>query len=128
MFRVNKWFCTDDDCCQYMKETPYRWEMIELLWLDTTNADRTKGCLEYVVVHGWVFKEELTEEDAEYAYSTYGYEKDSIDERLVAECRLEAELLYDEFVIFQSNERKEAEDFIKKYIMEDENNEADNKN
>lgn len=43
------WLCTDNDCCQYMMETDERWEMIELIWLDTTDEDRKKGDRKSVV-------------------------------------------------------------------------------
>lgn len=111
------WFCTDNDCCQYMMETDERWEMIELIWLDTTDEDRKKGLHEYIVVHGWVYKNDISEEDAEFACSTYGYDRESIDEQILAECILEESLLSDEYIIYETDSRKNAEKFIKNYIQ-----------
>lgn len=45
------WYCTDDDCLQFQrKEAEKVFDMIQLIWLDTTKRDTGYPDREYIVV------------------------------------------------------------------------------
>ena len=41
-----KWDCIDSDCCQYIRSDGNIYEMIQAVWLDTTEEDRANGAHE----------------------------------------------------------------------------------
>ena len=40
------WYETDSDCAQYMRRNGSLYEMIQSVWLDTTEDDIANGCHE----------------------------------------------------------------------------------
>lgn len=101
----SKWYTTDDGCCQHMRKDGLNYEMIQLVWLDTTEEDLARGLHEYVVV-----KDEVHLQDED----TIGKIIDVND--IIAECLLEDSILCDANIISEFDTEKEAEQFISDYI------------
>lgn len=99
----SKWYITDDSCCQHMRKDGLNYEMIQLVWLDTTEEDLARGLHEYVVV-----KDEVHLQDEDTA--------DKIVNDIIAECLLEDSILNDANIIGEFDTEKEAEQFISDYI------------
>ena len=115
---------TDDNCCQHMRKNGLNYEMIQLVWLDTTEEDLARGLHEYVVVKDEVhLQDEDTADKIVDAISCYGYTvpflikeygHDAND--IIAECLLEDSILNDANIIGEFDTEKEAEQFIVDYI------------
>ena len=58
-----KWYITDDDCSQYMRKYGKNYEMIEYVWLDTTNEDTKNGTHEYAIVKTELNLNDVTDEE-----------------------------------------------------------------
>ncbi len=120
------WNLMDDDSLQYMRKTSQgHFDMIQCVHLPTDEKDIEKGLHKFVVVTGGIDLEDLSYEEKLDAISMYGYKEHdyvawSEDERasMVAECRLEEDLLSDEYTIAAFNSFPETKDFIEKYIFE----------
>ena len=115
---------TDDSCCQHMRKDGLNYEMIQLVWLDTTEEDLARGLHEYVVVKDEVhLQDEDTANKIIDAIDCYGYTvpflikeygHDAND--IIAECLLEDSILCDANIIGEFDTEKEAEQFIAGYI------------
>lgn len=114
---MSVWMLYDDEVSQYIREFPDKWEMIMYVWLDTTEQDREEGYPEYVVVHGWLYKSDITQDDIEYVCESYGYDPESLDELMVAADILEEQICCDEYVVYETNDKKDAVRFIENFIM-----------
>ena len=68
-----KWYITDDDCSQYMRKYGKNYEMIEYVWLDTTDEDTKNGAHEYVIVKTELDLNDVTDEEVLLGISSYGY-------------------------------------------------------
>ena len=120
----SKWYTTGDGCCQHMRKDGLNYEMIQLVWLDTTEEDLARGLHEYVVVKDEVhLQDEDTADKIVDAISCYGYTvpflikeygHDAND--IIAECFLEDSILNDANIIGEFDTEKEAEQFIVDYI------------
>lgn len=125
---LTAWYETDSDCAQYMRkdESNSHYEMIQAVWLDTTDEDRAKGLHEYVVCCADIYLDDYLEEEKEAYISSYGYTMESLTSiysdganDIIAECILEDVLLNDLYVIAdKADSLEEAREFIKKYIKE----------
>lgn len=126
MNNVYDWNLMDNDCCQYMRKIgPKQFEMIQCVWLDTTEEDLAKGLHKYVVVTGGVDLNDLSLEEMLGAIALYGYTSEDLQswesdvmESMVAECELEEDLLQDCYTIAGFNSFPETKEFIEKWISE----------
>ena len=121
------WFCTDSDCCQYIRNDGNKYEMIQAVWLDTTEEDREKGFHEYCIVRIEIDLNDYSDEEKLYYISSYGYTFEGIVEEygdgadsIIAECIMEDESLSDAYVIDDANSFEEAKAKIEKIIKEEE--------
>ena len=120
----SKGYTTGDGCCQHMRKDGLNYEMIQLVWLDTTEEDLARGLHEYVVVKDEVhLQDEDTANKIIDAIDCYGYTvpflikeygHDAND--IIAECLLEDSILCDANIIGEFDTEKEAEQFIVDYI------------
>ena len=110
-----EWTCTDSDSAQYMRKTDGQWEMIQAVWLDTTDEDIKKGLHQYTIVHGWISEDDITDEDIEIVCASYSFIEEP-DRDTIAECILETDLMSDEYTIADADTFEEAEKFIKNFI------------
>ena len=120
-----KWYITDDGCSQYMRKDGKNYEMIEYVWLDTTNEDTKNGAHEYAIVKTELNLNDITDEDILIAISSYGYTIISLIEQygdsaldIIAECIMEEESLSDAYVIDEADSFEEAKEKIEKIIKE----------
>lgn len=117
------WFCTDSDCCQYIRNDGNKYEMIQAVWLDTTEEDREKGFHEYCIVRIEIDLNDYSDEEKLYYISSYGYTLESVVEEygdgadsIIAECIMEDECLSDAYVIDDADSFDEAKAKIEKII------------
>ena len=117
------WFCTDSDCCQYIRNDGNKYEMIQAVWLDTTEEDREKGFHEYCIVRIEIDLNDYSDEEKLYYISSYGYTLEGIVEEygdgadsIIAECIMEDESLSDVYVIDDADSFDEAKAKIEKII------------
>lgn len=122
---MTKFYEIDNDCCQHIRhDDESNWyEMIQIVWLDTTEADRAEGAHEYIVVAGSIEIADYTEDEIAGYISSYGYTIDSLNKEygeaatdIIAECILEEEILRDQDIVFESDSYEECEKYIKNYI------------
>ena len=118
-----QWYITDDGCSQYMRKDGKNYEMIEYVWLDTTNEDTKNGAHKYAIVKTELNLNDVTDEEVLLGISSYGYTIISLIEQygdsaldIIAECIMEEEILRDSNVIDEADSKEEAEMKIKKYI------------
>ena len=121
-----QWYITDDDCSQYMRKYGKNYEMIEYVWLDTTDEDTKNGAHEYVIVKTELDLNDVTNEEVLLGISSYGYTIISLIEQygdsaldIIAECIMEEEIIKASNVIDEADSEEEAEMKIKKYIEEE---------
>ena len=119
------WSCTDSDCCQYIRNDGNKYEMIQAVWLDTTEEDREKGFHEYCIVRIEIDLNDYSDEEKLCYISSYGYTLESIVEEygdgadgIIAECIMEDESLNDAYVIDDVDSFDEAKAKIEKIIKE----------
>ena len=121
------WYEVDNDCCQHMRRSKdgKEYEMIQYVWLDTTEEDREKGLHEYVVVKTELDLDDVTEDDVLCGISSYGYTLESLTEEygedaisIIAECIMENEIDRDCNIIGVADSAEEAAEIVKKYIKE----------
>ena len=120
------WELHDDDCCQYFRKIgPRSYEMIQCIWLDTTEEDLQNGGHEYVVVTGEVDLNDMSEEECEDAIAAFGYTRADFEdwegdvaESMIAECYLEDALFADSYVIAGFHSFDETKAFVEKWISE----------
>ena len=117
------WSCTDLDCCQYSRNDGNKYEMIQAVWLDTTEEDREKGFHEYCIVRIEIDLNDYSDEERLYYISSYGYTLENIVEEygdgadgIIAECIMEDESLSDAYVIDDADSFDEAKAKIEKII------------
>lgn len=119
------WSYTDSDCCQYIRNDGNKYEMIQAVWLDTTEEDREKGFHEYCIVRIEIDLNDYSDEEKLCYISSYGYTLESIVEEygddtdgIIAECIMEEESLNDAYVIDDADSFDEAKAKIEKIIKE----------
>lgn len=121
MIRQNKttWTSLDDEVCQYLRRNGNDIEIIQFVWLDTTPEDIERGCHPYVVVHGRVGLDDITDEDRELERHSLGYSDDEvdIDDDMVA-VGVFVRTIGDDCVIFRTDTEEEAVRFIERYVRE----------
>lgn len=117
------WSLTDNDCCQYIRQSGSKYEMIQAVWLDTTSEDRAKGLHEYVIVNLTIDLDDYDEDAKEMYISSYGYTLASLSaeygdamDSIIAECILEEESLRDSCIIDEAHTFAEAKEKIQKFI------------
>lgn len=126
MFHFGNWSQIDCDCCQYIRNDGNIYEMIQLVWLDTTEEDRQRGYHEYCVVNGTIDLNDYYEEEIECYISSYGYTMDSLKDEygddamwsIIAECILEEEIIRDGCIVQCADSFEEAKEIIEKFIEE----------
>ena len=119
------WNCTDNDCCQYVRNNGSKYEMIQAVWLDITEEDKQKGLHEYCIVRIEIDLDDYSDEEKETYISYYGYTLESVREEykdgtdsIVAECIMEDESLSNVYVVDDADSFEEAKAKIKKIINE----------
>lgn len=119
------WFCTDSDCCQYIRNDGNKYEMIQAVWLDTTDEDREKGFHEYCIVRIEIDLDDYSDKERLCYISSYGYTLEGVVEEygdgadgIIAECIMEDESLSDAYVIDDADSFEEAKAKIEKIIKE----------
>ena len=119
------WSYTDPDCCQYIRNNGNKYEMIQAVWLDTTEEDREKGFHEYCIVRIDINLNDYSDEEKLCYISSYGYTLESVIEEygddadsIIAECIMEDESLSDAYVIDDADSFEEAKQKIEKIIEE----------
>ena len=117
------WYETDHDCCQHIRSDESKYEMIQAVWLDTTEEDREKGFHEYCIVRIEIDLNDYSDEEKLYYISSYGYTLEGIVEEygygadsIIAECIMEDKSLSDAYVIDDANSFDEAKAKIEKII------------
>ena len=120
------WSYTDSDCCQYIRNDGNKYEMIQAVWLDTTEEDREKGFHEYCIVRIEIDLNDYSDEEKLCYISSYGYTLESIVEEyrdgvdsIIAECIMEDESLSDAYVIDDADSFEEAKEKIERIIKEE---------
>ena len=115
------WSCTDSDCCQYIRNDRNKYEMIQAVWLDTTEEDREKGFHEYCIVRIEIDLNDYSNEEKLCYISSYGYTVEEYGDDtngIIAECIMEDESLNDAYVIDDADSFDEAKAKIEKIIKE----------
>ena len=119
------WSCTDTDCCQYIRNDGNKYEMIQAVWLDTTEEEREKGFHEYCIVRIEIDLNDYSDEEKLCYISSYGYTLEGVVEEygdgadgIIAECIMEDESLNDAYVIDDVDSFDEAKAKIEKIIKE----------
>ena len=119
------WSCIDTDCCQYIRNDGNKYEMIQAVWLDTTEEDREKGFHEYCIVRIEIDLDDYSDEERSCYISSYGYTLEGVVEEygdgadsIIAECIMEDESLSDAYVIDDADSFDEAKAKIEKIIKE----------
>ena len=117
------WELYDNDCCQYIRQNGTEYEMVQAVWLDTTEEDRTNGLHEYVIVNLAIDLDEFDDDEKEVYISSYGYTLERLieeygdgSESIIAECILEEQSLRDSCIIDVANSFEEAKTIIEKFI------------
>lgn len=119
------WYETDPDCCQHIRSNGNIYEMIQCVWLDTTEDDLAEGKHEYCIVNMDIDLADYSDEEKESYLSAYGYTLDDLrfgyaDEEvvnsIVAECIMETDILNDAYVIGDADSFKEAQEKIEKIV------------
>lgn len=118
-----KWDCTDSDCCQYIRHDGNSYEMIQSVWLDTTEDDIANGLHEYCIVRIEINLDDYSKEEMEMYIRSYGYTLEGVLEEygdyadsIIAECIMEDECLSDAYVIGDADSFDEAKEKIEEII------------
>lgn len=117
------WYETDNDCCQHMRNDGTCYEMIQCVWLDTTEEDLAEGRHEYCIVNMDIDLADYSDAEKTMYLSMYGYTLEGlIDEYgddvngIVAECIMETDILNDAYVIGSADSFDEAKEKIEKIV------------
>lgn len=117
------WSCTDPDCCQYIHSDGNKYEMIQAVWLDTTEEDREKGFHEYCIVRIIIYLDDYSDEEKLGYINSYGYTFESVIEEygdnaesIIAECIMEDEILSNSCIIDDTDSFEEAKAKIEQII------------
>lgn len=120
------WYETDTDCCQHIRSDGNKYEMIQAVWLDTTEEDRNEGLHEYCIVRIDIDLNDYSDEEKSCHIGSYGYTLENIVEEygdgadsIIAECIMEDESLSDAYVIDDADSLEEAKEKIEKIIKEE---------
>ena len=120
------WHATDPDCCQHIRCDGTRYEMVQCVWLDMTEADRANGAHEYCIVNTIIDLNDYSDEEKEMYVSTYWHTLASVREEyvdeesvnmIIAECILEEDILSDAYVIDVADSFDEAQEKIMKIMF-----------
>lgn len=125
MFHFGPWSQTDCDCYQHIRNDGNIYEMIQTVWLDTTQEDKAQGHHEYCIVKGSIDLDDYSEKEMEDCISSYGYTMDSLRQEygndmwgIIAECILEEEIIRDSYIVDCVDSFEEAKEIINKIIKE----------
>lgn len=117
------WYETDSDCCQYIRSDGNEYEMIQGVWLDTTEEDGNEGLHEYCIVKIGIDLDDYSDEEKEMYIDSYGYTLESVAQEygdgadsIIAECIMEDESLSDAYGIDDADSFEEAKEKIEKII------------
>ena len=117
------WDCIDSDCCQYIRRNGDVYEMVQTVWLDTTEEDHANGAHEYCIVRIRINLNDYSDEEKEIHISSYGYTLDSVVKEygddansIIAECIMEDESLSDAYVIGDADSFEEAKEKIEEIV------------
>lgn len=117
------WDCTDSDCCQYIRNEGKVYEMIQAVWLDTTDEDIANGGHEYCIARIKIDLDDYSDEEKEMHIRSYGYTLESVVEEygddadsIIAECIMEDESLNDAYVIDNADSFEEAKKKIEAIV------------
>lgn len=112
----SKWECTDSDCCQYMRRDGKLFEMIEMVWLDTTEEDIEEGNHPYIVVQEIIDLNDYSEEEIKGYLAPYQLSFEGQDDWTIAECILEEVILNNWCIANAFYTSEDAERYIKEVI------------
>lgn len=119
------WYCTDNDCCQYVRNNGSKYEMIQAVWLDITEEDKQKGLHEYCIVRIGIDLDDYSDEEKKMHIADYGYtlegvvqEYEEVANDIIAECIMENESLNNTYVIDDADSFEEAKEKIEKIIKD----------
>lgn len=117
------WYETDPDCYQHMRNNGNTYEMIQAVWLDTTEEDRTRGLHEYCICQGEIDLDDFSEKEMESYISAYGYTMEILRREyeedmwgVIAECILEEYIMHDSCVVADADSFEEAKKIIENII------------
>lgn len=117
------WYETDPDCCQYIRNDGNIYEMVQAVWLDTTEEDKRKGLHEYCIVRIKIDLDDYSDEEKETHIRSYGYTLESVvaeygdgANSIIAECIMEDESLSNVYVIDDADSFDEAKAKIIKEV------------
>ena len=117
------WYETDSDCAQYIRHDGSMYEMIQTVWLDTTEDDIANGLHEYCIVRIRINLDDYSDEEKEIYIHSYGYTLESVVEEygddadlIIAECIMEDESLSDAYVIDDADSFEEAKRKIEEIV------------
>lgn len=109
----SKWECTDNDCCQYMRQNDNLFEMIQAVWLDTTEEDLEEGNFPYIVVREVIDLDDYSKEEIEEYLISHAFTLEGQSDWMKAECILEDVILRNWCIVAEFYTPKDAEKYIK---------------
>ena len=122
---LSSWYATDPDCCQHIRYNGSHYEMIQCVWLDTTEEDLAEGKHQYCIVNMNIDLNDYSDAEKAMYISTYGYTLEGlIDEYgddvngIIAECIMETDILSDSHVIGSADTFEEAQEKIMKIMFQ----------
>ena len=125
MFHFGPWSETDSDCCQHIRNDGNIYEMIQVVWLDTTKEDKEKGLHEYCVVRSSIDLDDYSKEEMEGYISSYDYTLNKLREdygddmwSIIAECILEEASMCDACIVDDADSWEEAKKIVEEIIQE----------
>lgn len=120
-----KWECTDPDCCQYIRKNDMEYEIVQIVWLDMCEENKSNGLKEYIVVKDNLDLKEVDDQDILNVLSIYGYKIVSLINEyghgasdLIAECMLEESCLKNDCIVGRAGTFDEAKDIINNIVQE----------
>lgn len=119
------WYATDPDCCQHIRHDGSCYEMVQCVWLDTTDEDLAEGRHQYCIVHMDIDLNDYSDAEKAAYLSAYGYTLEGlVDEYgddvdgIVAECIMETDILNDTYVVGDADSFEEAQEKIVKIMFQ----------
>lgn len=102
---ANGWYATDE--AQWLRNcSHHKFEMVQIIWLDTTREDKDAGRHEYVICYDSVSIDALEINEIECAIAAYGYTIDSLrkeykdgTDQIIAECWMEEDIYRDSCIV-----------------------------
>ena len=124
MAKNYSWALTDSDCYQHIRCVNGVYELVQFVWLDTTEQEKNDGLYEYCIVNATCNLNDYSEKDIEIYISSYGYTHESLIKEygedgandLIAECILEEICLRDECIMYECNTKEECVEYINNFM------------